>query len=138
MNAINLEVFCDPNDPSRPWLGQPFSAGAWTYATDGHIMVRVPRLDDIAESPDAAPKAESHRERCPSCNCKCHRCDGTGKLTFAGFHRTTIGKALYNSKYVSLLQTLPQLELGQPHRSNPLPFRFDGGEGLLMPCRPHL
>jgi len=56
--TIDLKLFCDPNDPVRPWLGQPFSAGAWTYATDGHIAVRVPRLEDVAENP-AAPAEQA-------------------------------------------------------------------------------
>jgi hypothetical protein len=177
--TINLKLFCGPNDPKHPFLEEPFSAGAWTYATDGHIAVRVSRLEDVAEN-SAVPagvlegtsrlfeqtrkprykqapefelqepfewkeELECHRCRgtgkfhireCPDCNCKCFECDGTGIFTVPNVRTTSIGKALYRSKYISLMRSLPQLELGRPHRSKPLPFRFDGGEGLLMPCRP--
>jgi hypothetical protein len=49
---INLEMFCS-SDPSRPVLARPFSIGLWSYATNGHILVRVPRRDDVAENPEA-------------------------------------------------------------------------------------
>lgn len=51
--TINLERFCDPG---RPGLEQPFTRGEWTDASDGKIMVRVPRRDDVAENA-AAPDA---------------------------------------------------------------------------------
>jgi hypothetical protein len=166
MNTIDLDRFCNPD---REIIARPFSVGEWTYATNGWILVRVPRREDVAENPAApdiehtrlieylrkprykpAPKFElqepferedqfecfycvgsghEHRERCSSCTCICPRCDGTGKLATPNFRRTSIGKALYNSKYISWMQSLPQLELGQPHKRNPLAFRFDGGEG---------
>lgn len=166
--AINLEMFCDPD---RPPIARPFSAGEWTYATNGHILVRVPRRKNVAENPAApaveasrlleflrkarykpAPKFElpeepfeweeqfkwhrcsgsGHEHSCPNCNCKCPRCNGVGIYTVPNWHKTHIGKARYNSKYISWMQSLPQLE--QPYRRKPLAFRFDGGEGLLMPC----
>ena len=34
---IRLELFCG----SRPKMGEPFSQGVYTYATNGHILVRV-------------------------------------------------------------------------------------------------
>ena len=49
-DQINLDIFCDP---SSPGLTRPFSVGTWSYATNGHILVRVPRRDDVAENPDA-------------------------------------------------------------------------------------
>jgi hypothetical protein len=165
---INLEMFCDP---SRPELAQPFSIGAWTYASNGHVLVRVPRRDDVAEraAPDAsrlfpadapkprykpAPKftiperfereekcwrcrgtGKRHGEHCPTCQCEdCAQCSGTGKIT--RLETVKIGYALYWAKYIGWLQSLPRLELAK-HRggAEPLQFRFDGGEGLVVPCR---
>jgi len=34
-------------------MTMPWSAGQYTYATNGHIMVRVPRLEDAPERKDA-------------------------------------------------------------------------------------
>lgn len=46
MNQAELCVFCDPDSPSK--CG-PFSYGEYTYATNGHILVRIPRLADVPE-----------------------------------------------------------------------------------------
>ena len=55
--AIDLERFCFCGSrPERPELSQPFSIGEWTYATNGHVMVRVPRRADIPENPAAPAK----------------------------------------------------------------------------------
>lgn len=48
---MNLQPFCSREEFTRPYLMKPFSIGEWTYATNGHICVRVPRLGDV---PDAA------------------------------------------------------------------------------------
>ena len=37
--TISLEIFCHPD---RPELVRPFSIDTWTYATNGHVLVRVP------------------------------------------------------------------------------------------------
>jgi hypothetical protein len=56
--------------------------------------------------------------------------------SFHCFGKIAIGSASYQSKYISWLQSLPKLELGPPRKKSPLSFRFDGGEGLLMPVGP--
>lgn len=45
---IDLSLFCG-TDKHRPHLHQPFSRGDWTYATNGHILVRQPRRTDVPE-----------------------------------------------------------------------------------------
>jgi hypothetical protein len=169
---IDLAEFCSC-DPKRPELACPFSFADWSFATDGAILVRVPRISDVPENPAAPNKKaaalfDAARVRyrpapqfdlpdspleweeskkcwtcqgsgkthvCPDCQCPCPQCDGKGSLTIRDWHRTQIGKAFFNSRYVDCLQKLPSLELGRPHRTEPMRFRFDGGgEGLLMPC----
>jgi hypothetical protein len=89
---IDLQPFCSTNK-LRPSLHRPWSAGRWSIATNGHILVRVPRRDDIAENPsapdikgvvraldgvtfrplrniDVPPPADSETE--------CSKCDGRG------------------------------------------------------------
>jgi hypothetical protein len=52
---IDLKPFCG-TDESRPYLMQPWSRDGFTYATNGHICVRVPAIDGI-EDCEAAPNA---------------------------------------------------------------------------------
>ena len=42
-----LATFCYKDDEMRPELQQPFTVGDFTYATDGRILIRVPRLDGV-------------------------------------------------------------------------------------------
>lgn len=53
---INLMPFCSRDD-LRPALHKPSSRGEFTYATNGHILIRVPRRDDVEDNPDF-PNAE--------------------------------------------------------------------------------
>jgi hypothetical protein len=177
VSHIDLRQFChsDPVKP-RPELQHPFSCGAYSYATNGEIMVRVPKREDAAENP-AAPNEKAARlfehymprklrcrpapqfdlvepfeweeesqcgrcegsgrnQHCPSCSCKCSKCGGTGKLTISNWRRATVAGVTYQAKYLSWLQSLPDLKLGPPRTTRALAFQFTGGEGLLMPCQP--
>lgn len=157
--SINLNLFCDPKRCEFGCdLSVPFSLNGHTYATNGHIAVRVPRRPDIPENKEAV-KAEGlpwdfsrvkfgplpepellpdqcwkcagrgHKHECPDCRCECKACAGSGKLP----SRVKIGKAVFAGQYIEWVRALPGLEIGKPKPSTPLPFRFKGGEGLLMP-----
>lgn len=56
MGDIDLSHFCYTED-DRHNLKRPWSRGDFSYATNGHIMVRVPRRQDLAVN-DAAPDVE--------------------------------------------------------------------------------
>ena len=43
---IELKQFCS-DDPFRPYLHEPFTVDDFTYATNGHILVRVPKIDGV-------------------------------------------------------------------------------------------
>ena len=45
-----LQRFCNVD---RESLAVQFTQGEYTYASDGRLIVRVPRLDDVPENPDA-------------------------------------------------------------------------------------
>ena len=83
-----LKKFVSKNDP-REYMRSPFNRGEWTYATNGHIAVRVPKIDGIATL------AENHIHQLESLFQsasgndfialptlpppeKCQMCDGTG------------------------------------------------------------
>ena len=46
MMNIDLQQFCGA-DETRPYLMKPFSLGEFSYATNGHILVRVARLEGV-------------------------------------------------------------------------------------------
>jgi hypothetical protein len=52
---IDLQQFCS-KDQGRYYINKPWSRGDFTWATNGKILVRVPRRDDVPEQP-AAPDA---------------------------------------------------------------------------------
>ena len=56
---MDLQQFCSVGDEyNRYRIHRPFSRGAWSWATNGHILVRVARRADIPEDQDA-PNAEA-------------------------------------------------------------------------------
>jgi hypothetical protein len=135
--SIDLAPFCNPKccEPGRD-LSVPFSLNGHTYATNGHICVRVPRRPDIPENKEA-PNAE---EKLPWSMCAPGKSRKFAPLPEqfvverAGSHRmVAIGRAFFGAHYVKLMRALPGLEVGKPKPEAPLPFRFEGGEGLLMP-----
>lgn len=43
---IELDKYCG-DDGFRTYLSEPFTVGEFSYATDGRIIVRVPKRDDV-------------------------------------------------------------------------------------------
>jgi hypothetical protein len=192
MNKDDLMPFCEA---SRKGIAQPWSAGDYTYATNGRVLIRIPRLGDVPECA-LAPKAAQlfNQERgqvkrqlaeinfifipeifCPYCNgagklTECPECHGDGKVIATNFHNDyevdcatcggtgkpplceicvgtgkiisdephKVGKSWYQKIYLELLKTLPDCVLYEsyPKPLSPAYFRFNGGDGLLMPMRP--
>jgi hypothetical protein len=159
-----LTPFCYAGT-DRPHLSRPFSLGEWTYATNGHIAVRVPRRPDVPESetsipieklfadfagwrtwakllPLDAPQPsdvpcscyDGRLHDCPSCECNCPKCDGSGLAPLDA--SVGIGEAAFDAKYIRMIAPLPGLLVPPaPHPTDPMPFCFKGGEGILMPLR---
>jgi hypothetical protein len=61
----------------------------------------------------------------------CWRCDGTGR----GFASASVEGVLLQTKYLELIKALPGCVISTSGFSAPAVFRFEGGFGLLMPCR---
>lgn len=102
-----LMNFCS-KDQSRSPLCNPFNVGCYTYATDGHIAIRIPRMPvfssnepveniekvwfkGTARDSDYIPVPNVPKERiyesCPSCRGsgrvrQCPDCEGEGVITF--------------------------------------------------------
>ena len=161
-----LQTFCG-EDETRAVLMQPSSRNGFTYATDGRIIVRAPKLPDVPDV-DGYPNCEQalgrftadgswqklpaeippeKTEQCSLCygsdehdcsQCKsahtCNRCDGVGN--YVVFTYTSIGARKLNDLYLRKMQLLPSVEINASgDEMSPMSFRFDGGIGLLMPCR---
>ncbi len=166
VTMIDLKPFCS-TDEMRPYLHQPWSVGDYTYATNGHIIVRVPRRSDVPENPQApnnaprlfatfpqagfralhvvplpAPKEKKclhcngrgHEHDCPDCECVCENCNGTGNVNVDAKIAVNIGTFPAALRYARILIGLPNIEVAVDvsHPMDPLPFKFDGGDGLLM------
>ncbi len=165
--AIDLQRFCSSEDSyMSPKTGRPWTRGDWTYATNGHVIVRLPEIAEITDNKEA-PNAtglqwgsvvtddqwmkidhiklelvdceeceggEKTPHDCPDCSCECESCDN-GKV----FDKSDVqvGSKKVQAKYLTLLQSLPGI-LVAPDATPAwecIPFKFDGGEGLLMPLR---
>ena len=165
---IDLQPFCG-REPERPYRQQPWSRGEWTFATNGRIIVRVPRRSEVGENKDApdaavlfkkceersnaphtqlpaakAPKTdpepclicggEGKEHSCPNCACVCPNCHGSGEVPPE--FSVGLGPAAFAGNYFLMMQRLPSIEVSTKiSKEEPLAFRFDGGDGLLMPLR---
>ena len=97
-----LKKFVSQNDP-REYMRSPFTRGEWTYATNGHIAVRVPKIDGVEILPEKhIPNLEGlfqsagdnefislpwmpPLKECPLCSgtgiaYECPECDGEGEF----------------------------------------------------------
>jgi hypothetical protein len=150
---MDLKSFCG-TDPFRAYIHEPFSVGEFTYATNGHIMVRVPRLPDVPEQTKQAKwdapfqdlsgtifeSLDHHalpKQAGPDCECTCENCRGSGKEIFLSKASTTVRGCVYNLRYIAMALALPGVEFAVAKKTHesPLLFRFDGGLGSVMPMR---
>jgi hypothetical protein len=159
--VLDLRPFCGATD-GRTHFMRPFSIGEFTYATNGHIMVRVPRRPDAPEQTvkfnaddplkghdtidyvplsgslpeikkeDCIRCADGQIHDCPDCKCTCEDCGGSGKVYPRA--STSIGEANFAVRYVAMMLALPNIQVAAtPGLETPLLFRFDGGIGAVMP-----
>jgi hypothetical protein len=136
---IDLQSFCG-DGCAHPLIQKPFSCGAFTYATDGVVIIRVHRRDDV---PDGGPGLE---RVLPEIEAALQtRAFGPipefetklGKLA----DRACFATHDFDRKYVDLIAALPSVavafsDIKAKHPTDTraaLVFRFDGGSGALMP-----
>lgn len=160
---IDLRPFCANEWEDRIGLQKPWRDGAWVYATNGHMVVRVPAnsvqdapLRDAASQPANPPKmfAELHdgmegefllMPPLPA-DVVCDFCDGGGAAddgdecpkcfgTKHAFTYFTLGDSGFNLHYLHLLSALPQVRIRTQGTKTAGALIFDGGQALLMPMR---
>jgi hypothetical protein len=56
-SKIDLTLFCAASGDPRIYLTRPFSIGDYTLASNGHILIRIDRRDDIPPPEDMPEKA---------------------------------------------------------------------------------
>lgn len=133
---INLRPFCLDDEPRRETvkreaLRKPWNFNGYTYASDGAIIVRVPErkgLPIIFINPAGVwkhfPKASGVRW------IKFHDTPGVKPD-----HGVRFGHRLFRGFYLIEISKLPAARVAVDYGGplDPLPFKFDGGYGLLMP-----
>jgi hypothetical protein len=158
MNKDDLQNFCCPGIPG---LSRPWSRDIYTFASNGHILIRVKRLDDIPDNPEA-PKTfhlwpkdippfieipdfpEPEFTPCVACNgtgrisCTgdvCEECDGDKKDQV--IVKVKVGICLFSNHYLAMIKKLPGLQFAPPEKDTlkPAYFLFYDGDGLLMPMK---
>lgn len=156
---INLEQFCDANN-DRLYFQQPNNIDDRTVATDGHILISIPKAHGYNEIEGSFAKSlktmlEDIRKGkyipfegfnipksklCELCNQTgkddghlCPACLGTGKEYSAKgvFQDEPIGFPLA-PKYLNLIKDLPNMEIAPNKKTRMLRFRSGDIEGALM------
>lgn len=79
---------------------------------------------------EGSGKIESHKGS-PEHKQECYSCDGTGQ----GFQAVAVGRTFLQRRYLAMLAELPECRLGTIGYSEAVAFTFDGGWGMVMPCR---
>lgn len=163
MKETDLQQFCSKDD-TRYYIQRPFSDGDFTYATSGHILVRVARRGDAQQAEKSlftgqrcnailavhdgatfgqmAPLKMPHLDRVPCDYCEgpgdasCFECDGVGDVEQDA--SISVQGVPFNARYIEKITALPGFEIAAANTTGPTPFRFDGGIGVIMPMKgPH-
>lgn len=89
MTLEQILLFCS-KEVDRP-ISKPFSDDQYTYATNGFVMIRIDRLNDITDTPPITldPLIKQYFDCVPLCpmpeikakKVACSKCDGEGKIT---------------------------------------------------------
>lgn len=162
---IDLQKFCADEDrePFRDYLHTPFVFGEYSYATNGHIMVRVPKISGMRVQTkegewdvplngfETAQYGALLHKPCPPPPDPCVACEGRGtehdcpdcECTCTTCHgvgtpriSTTIRGGIFDLRYVEMMLALPEVLIQMDRTGEaPLLFNFNGGIGAIMPMR---
>lgn len=158
---IDLQRFCANEFESRVGLQRPWRDGAWVYATNGRLIVRVPSasvqdapLRNVSQPKNAPALFEMlldkidgdflvmpplpERKQCSFCFGGGADDDGDECLECYGtkyeWVRFPLGDTEFNLHYLHEISTLPQVRI-RTNGDNAAALVFDGGQALLMPMR---
>lgn len=142
---IDLSTFYDPDD-IRSQIAEPMSDARHTYATNGHILIRVARRPEIAEAEFAARCVKllaefavgdqrqwfSIPELPAKINFPCGECHGTGFVEKP--QSVDVGDTYFARKYLAVIAALPGSRIS-PNGRHAAWWKCEGCDGLLMPVR---
>jgi hypothetical protein len=130
-----------PRRPQDAPLGFPDMEALFQRLFEASSYIRPPALAlpaaiiQTARCPHCSGNGRAHQ--CPSCACRCDRCDGKGNITRStdSTASVTLPSGSYGRGYVRRVWELPDLLIGVGIKpGSALPFAFAGnGQGLLMP-----
>ncbi len=160
----DLMKFVNPDENwHRHHIDKPWSRDGFTYATNGHIIIRVPLLPDVPEDKEAPgtdflfkkvpipdtwlpiPELpEPIFEVCDLCGGaekywdrsekKWEPCDCHGEQ-IEKMVEIKVGEITYQAQYLRLLDGLQKCVMAPTTDDDPAWFKFDGGTGFLMPMK---
>ena len=146
MSLKILRLFTEKKNRYRKELRKPFSYGAFSFATDGRIIVRLKRCDGANGSFSKASVAAAYFRQFPKRGFV--KIDIPNKADVPkndhGFRVVAIAHRHFDMQFLTPLKRLPKLKVGvnidrlaERKRSyfkfGPMPFIFDGGCGWVMP-----
>ncbi len=160
--TIDLTQFCERNG-FRLWMTEPFGIGEYTYASNGVILVRVPRSDwpscDLPEVVRPASFAQIRKwlNGSPAMAPipaippgpfyeKCLWCAGSGEVEYDECEECDgegvtekktyyrFGSRSFNARYLRMIKALPASQLAiDGPQTEAALFTFSGGRGVVMP-----
>lgn len=142
---IDLQAFCGEQPHDRYVLDRQFVRGGWRYATDKNIIVRVPangEHDTICTDRKKTfppvnwlPWLHTSKELVWQPWPKRH-----DRFLLPRQTKRRLGGSYVGAEYDDLVRDLPDVEYAKTpfvaadgSRCKAILFRFDGGEGILMP-----
>ncbi len=136
--------FCDSDGDQR--INRPWSVGDKTYSTNGHLIIRIDRQPEIEEKADApdiqklfekdtlSPQEWFEIPELPKPKYKDYSdCIEDGKIEI--LEKTEINGSIFQNQYLRLLKELSNCKISPTGHDKPAWFKFDGGDGLIMPMR---
>ncbi len=131
MTTISIDILRTFCDPDRKQCETPWSVGAWTFASNGKILVRVKRIPGVRRNknaPDVISGYIAERlKRSPKCWLPLFP-----RVPTSGTE-TKIGRALFSDELLNTFLVFQHVEIGTFGEHDPARVLFDGGEGLIMP-----
>jgi len=155
MKVTDLLPFCSKRERIAD-IASPWSAGEFTFATNGVVLIRVPRLAEVLErtrvpeTTKAWPREEATEWHpvpdcevpedllCPECKgskrrtTHCFKCNNEGKMEVSSV--IMLGPAGFQARYLKPLSALPNCQVGTFDERGPVWIRFDGGDGVISTC----
>jgi hypothetical protein len=114
--------------------GTPDPSVVFAENKDASYRRLIINLPDETEAKCPVCLGRGRLHPCPDCECRCLVCED-GKVSADSFTSVNVAGYSFAAHYVRVLIALPKLQVAKPIRGRSgsmLPFRFEGGDGLLM------